>query len=135
VQLADAAAYTVVVLNKAGTVTSNPATLDIAPFISTQPVSRTLTVGANVSFAVVAAGSPTPTYQWKKNGVALPGATADTLTLSNIQLADAGIYTVTASNSAGSLQSSPATLSITSPAGLIIMNDSFADGERATLAP
>src|SRR6185436_15444432 len=67
--------------------------------------------------------------------IALPGATSDTLTLSSIQLADAGIYTVTASNSAGFLQSSPATLSITSPAGLVLMNDSFADGERATITP
>jgi uncharacterized repeat protein (TIGR02543 family) len=135
VQLADAATYTVVVLNKAGTITSNPATLDIAPFISSQPVSRTLTVGSSVSFTVVAAGSPAPTYQWKKNGVALPGATADTLMLSNVQLADAGIYTVALTNTAGSLQSSPATLSITSPGGVVIMNDSFADGERASLAP
>ncbi|HEU4391225.1 MAG TPA: pectinesterase family protein, partial [Blastocatellia bacterium] len=137
VQLGDAGTYTVVVSNSAGTVTSDPATLSVsrAPVITTQPVSQSVTVGANVSFTVVANGAPAPTFQWLKNGVTVTGETSDTLALSNVQLADAGIYSVIVSNSAGTVQSAPATLSVTSPGGVLIMNDSFADGERSTLAP
>ena len=122
-----------ITLDRDKSITANFAPL--APSITTQPVSQTVTTGSNVTFTVAASGAPPLTYQWKKNGVAIAGATTDTLSLSNVQLSDAGIYTVTVSNSAGSVESAPATLSVTSPSGLIIMNDSFADGERLTLAP
>ncbi len=107
----------------------------LPPTITAQPVLQTAPAGSNVIFTVVASGAPPLTYQWKKNGVEIAGATTDTLSLSNVQLSDAGIYTVAVSNFAGSVQSSPATLSVTSTAGLTIMNDSFADGERLTLSP
>lgn len=107
----------------------------LPPGITTQPLSQSVTTGSNVTFMVAAGGAPPLTYQWKKNGVEIAGATADTLSLSNVQLADAGIYAVTVSNPGGSAESAPATLSVTSTAGQIIMNDSFADGERLTLAP
>ena len=140
VQLTDAGTYTVVVSNIAGSVTSDPATLNVsppiaAPVITLQPVSRSAVVGDNVTFNVVATGFPAPAYQWQKNGVAIAGATTDTLALSNVQLPDAGVYSVAVSNSAATVQSAPATLSVTSAAALVLMNDSFADGERATLAP
>jgi pectate lyase/pectin methylesterase-like acyl-CoA thioesterase len=107
----------------------------LPPGITTQPLSQTVTTGSNVTFTVAANGEPPLTYQWKKNGVEIAGATTDTLALSNVQLADAGIYTVTVSNAGGSIGSAPATLSVTSAAGQTIMNDSFADGERLTFAP
>ena len=140
VQTGDGGSYTVVVTNGAGSVTSDQATLVVtpplsAPVITTQPVSQTVIVGANVSLTVAATGNPAPNFQWRKNGVSIAGATTDTLALSNVQLSDAGIYTVTAGNSSGTVESAPATLSVTSPTGLIVMNDSFADGERLTLAP
>ncbi|HEY9436572.1 MAG TPA: immunoglobulin domain-containing protein, partial [Blastocatellia bacterium] len=107
----------------------------LPPIIAAQPVSQTVTTGSNVTFMVAASGAPPLTYQWKKNGVEIAGATTDTLSLSNAQFTDAGIYAVTVSNPGGSVESAPATLSVTSTAGLVIMNDSFADGERLTLAP
>src|SRR5215471_17535580 len=107
----------------------------LPPGITTQPLSQTVTTGSNVTFTVAANGEPPLTYQWKKNGVEIAGATTDTLALMNVQLSDAGIYTVTVSNAGGSVESAPATLSITSAAGQTIMNDSFADGERLTFAP
>jgi pectate lyase/pectin methylesterase-like acyl-CoA thioesterase len=112
---------------------------DIPPAITTQPVSQAVVAGSNVSFTVAASGTPPLSYQWRKNGAPLAGAaagaTTETLALSNVQLSDAGIYSVVVSNSAGTIESAPAALSVTSPAGLVVMNDVFADGERLTLAP
>lgn len=87
-----------------------------APSISNQPQSQTVTTGSNVTFTVTATGTPAPTYQWAKNGTSITGATASSLTLSNVQTADAGNYTVTVSNSVGSVTSSIATLTVNTPA-------------------
>jgi hypothetical protein len=82
-----------------------------APTITTQPISQTVTAGANVTFSVVAAGT-TPTYQWQKGGTNIAGATNASLMLSNVQAADAGNYTVVVSNSAGNVTSSVAALTV-----------------------
>lgn len=82
-----------------------------APTIVTPPASQTAAIGSSVNLAVVASGAAT--YQWKKNGVDIGGATASTLTLSNISAADAASYTVVASNSAGSVTSTAAVVTIT----------------------
>jgi hypothetical protein len=111
------------------------ASTPVPPGITTQPFSQAVTTGSNVTFTVAAAGATPLTYHWKKNGAEIAGATTDMLALSNVQLSDAGIYSVSVSSSAGSVESAQATLSVTSAAGLTIMNDSFADGERLTLAP
>lgn len=91
-----------------------PATT-VAPTITTQPVSRTAAVGASASFSVAVAGSPTPTLQWFKNGASLLGATANTLSLPSVTMLDAGTYTVVATNSAGSVTSSSAVLTVNTP--------------------
>jgi pectate lyase/pectin methylesterase-like acyl-CoA thioesterase len=123
----------IITIDRDKSITANFAPLP--PSIVTQPNSQTVITGSNVTFTVAASGEPPLTYQWKKNGVEIAGATTDTLALTNVQLPDAGIYTVTVSNAGGTVGSAPATLSVTSPSGLTIMNDSFADGERLTLAP
>src|SRR5439155_1723106 len=69
------------VSNTAGSVTSNAATLTVsaaavAPSITTQPASQTVTAGQTATFTVVAAGTAPLTYQWKKNGTAISGATS-----------------------------------------------------------
>ena len=51
-------------------------------------------------------------YQWRKNDVSIAGATASTLTLADLQLADAGSYSLVATNAAGSTASEPAVLTI-----------------------
>jgi hypothetical protein len=56
-------------------------------------LTQTVSVGANVSFSVVASGSSL-NYQWRKNGVNIGGANAATYTRSNAQSADAGNYSV-----------------------------------------
>ena len=87
-----------------------------APTITTQPQSQTVTTGANVQFSVTASGKPTPTYQWYFNGAAISGATNSTFSLASAQSTNAGNYTVTISNSSGSVTSNTATLTVNAPA-------------------
>ncbi|QYM77807.1 immunoglobulin domain-containing protein [Horticoccus luteus] len=84
----------------------------ISPTITTDPASQTAPAGTAVNFSVVATGAPTPSYQWKKDGVAIDAATDATLALTNVQPADSGSYTVVVSNSAGSVTSAAATLMV-----------------------
>jgi Immunoglobulin I-set domain len=84
-----------------------------APTITTQPTSRTVAAGSPASFTTVVTGSPTPTLQWFKNSVAVPGATTELLTFASAALADAGSYTLVATNSQGSVTSNVATLTVT----------------------
>ncbi len=83
-----------------------------APVITTQPVSKTVTAGTTASFSVLASGNPTPTYQWQKGGIGISGANASTYTIASPASGDAGNYTVTATNSIGTVTSSVATLTV-----------------------
>ncbi|MFL6333458.1 MAG: immunoglobulin domain-containing protein [Pyrinomonadaceae bacterium] len=134
VQDGDAGTYTVVVSNAAGTVTSEGAALNVThivpPTITTQPASQTANVGSNVVFTVVAGGT-TPFYQWQKNGSDIAGANGPSLTLANVQLSNAGDYSVEVSNDAGVATSDPATLTVVVPPSEFL-RERFADGTRAT---
>ena len=79
-----------------------------APAITTQPASQTVAAGANVTLAVVATGTPAPTYQWRKDGAVISGATAATLALSAVTAAGAGSYTVVVTNAALTVNAPPA---------------------------
>jgi hypothetical protein len=97
-------------------VTSANATLQVVipqPVILTQPVNAAVSLGGNASFSV-AASSPVPlTYQWSFNGAAITSSgNSSTLTLNNVQLANAGSYRVIVSSVGGSVTSSIATLNV-----------------------
>jgi MYXO-CTERM domain-containing protein len=98
------------------TFTLTPIIPDSAPTITTQPQSQSVTVGANVVLSVVATGKPNPTYQWNKNGSAIAGATDTTFSITGAQTSNAGNYTVTVTNSVGSVTSNTATLTVNTPA-------------------
>lgn len=83
-----------------------------APVITTAPAAVTTTVGGSATFSVAATSSSPVTYQWRKDGVAIGGATGATLTLNSVAAADAGTYSVVVSNSVGSTTSSGAALSV-----------------------
>jgi len=71
-----------------------------------------VTSGQAATFSVSATGLPLPSYQWKLNGTNLVGQTQATLTISNAQASNAGTYTVAVINSAGTVTSSPAQLTV-----------------------
>ncbi len=85
------------------------------PTITRQPADLAATAGANVTLTVVANTTANVTYQWRRNGTALTGATAATLALANLQSADAGTYTVVVTNPFGSTTSAAATLTVGTP--------------------
>ena len=114
---ADLASYNVVVANSVDGVPSSAAILTLsatgtAPVITTQPVSQAVALGASVTFTVVATGTPAPTYQWRKNGTAINGATNASYTLANVVSADLASYTVAATNSVDTVVSNAAILSV-----------------------
>ena len=112
------AVFTVVVSNGAGTVTSNNATLTVtaaagSPAITTQPAAQTVTEGQTATFSVVATGNALLNYQWKKNGIDIPGATSSAYTIPATSIGDSGaVYSVVVTNSAGSVTSEGATLTV-----------------------
>ena len=107
-----------VATNSAGSATSNGAVLTVnaansAPAFTVQPVSQTVAAGSPVTFRASASGTPTPTYQWRKNGRNITGATGTSYTIASVATGDAGTYTVVAKNSVGSATSQGAVLTVT----------------------
>lgn len=84
-----------------------------APSITTAPASLTVTAGASAAFTVVASsGGGTLAYQWYRAGTAIAGATSATYTITAAAASDAASYYVVVSNSAGSVTSATATLTV-----------------------
>ncbi len=113
--------------NSAGSVTSNPATLTVvarvAPSITTQPQDQTVTSGQTATFSAVASGAPTPTVQWQLSvdggatwgsvaGLTSPSFTSGPVTWFENGWKVRAVFT----NSAGSVTSNPATLTVVQPA-------------------
>ncbi|MFA6289003.1 MAG: immunoglobulin domain-containing protein [Opitutaceae bacterium] len=82
----------------------------VAPVIYSQPTGGTVVAGSAKTFTVQADGYPVPTYQWKKNGAVIPGATGASYTIASVAKEDAGSYTVTVANSVKAVNSSAAKL-------------------------
>lgn len=148
----DGASFALEVTNTVGAVRSSPAALTVLaagsspppspPGIVTQPASVQVGAGNTATFAVGPDGSGPFTFQWRKGGVPIAGATSAALTLRNVAPADAGTYSVDVGNAAGTTTSSGAVLDIvatpavtvapiitTQPATLVV-----APGSAATLA-
>jgi hypothetical protein len=86
---------------------------DIPPALTQQPVSQSVLTRDDVTFSLAATGTSPLQPQWRKNGSALSGETNFSLVLSNVTLADAGDFDVIITNSAGSVTSLVATLTVT----------------------
>ena len=84
----------------------------VAPAITTHPASQSKNTGESVTFTVVATGTPTPTYQWKKGGVDIGSATGSSYTINSVSSGDAADYTVVVTNAGGSVTSNAATLTV-----------------------
>jgi sugar lactone lactonase YvrE len=81
-----------------------------APTITAQPASLSVAIGASATFSVSVAGVPAPSYQWAFDGAPIAGATNPTLSFASVQAANLGAYSVSVSNSAGTVASGAATL-------------------------
>jgi subtilase family serine protease len=85
------------------------------PSITIQPTNQTVVVGGTANFSVMASGTPPLNYQWNFNGTNMSGATNTSLTLTSVQLTQAGTYAVTITNNNGSVISSNAMLTVNPP--------------------
>jgi uncharacterized delta-60 repeat protein len=83
-----------------------------APTVSVSPSAPYEAVGGNVALIATARGSEPLIYQWRKDGVEIPGATADTLFLANVQLAQSGAYTCVVTNPVASASSTASNLTV-----------------------
>jgi hypothetical protein len=100
----------------AGGATGAPSIPVIDAAISDQPVDQSIPMGLPATFAVTATGSPLQ-YQWAKNGAAITGATGSSYTTPATTFADPGAnFTVTVSNSDGTVTSNAASLTVTARA-------------------
>jgi hypothetical protein len=125
-QLTDAGSYSVIVSNSLGTATSSSATLTVStvaatPAITTQPTNQLVFQGQNAFLSVAASGTGPLTYQWRKNGARLTdtthliGTQSNLFAIVNALTNDSGRYSVVITNSAGSVTSQVATLTVTNP--------------------
>lgn len=111
-----AGTYMAVVTNTAGSANSDSATISTstslaAPTISTQPSALTVNSGTSATLQVGASGA-SMAYQWYRNGSAIAGATKAGYTIPAATGADAGSYTVTVNNTAGSVTSTAVALRV-----------------------
>lgn len=81
-----------------------------APQITIQPSAQTVSLGQNAIFTVAANGTAPISYQWKKNGATIVGATNPVYMLAQVATADVGIYSAVVTNSAGAIISQNAAL-------------------------
>jgi hypothetical protein len=102
------------------------------PAILTPPRNQSVSVGATVVFRVTASGSQPLVMQWRHGEHDLPGATNLTLTLTNAQAANAGLYSVAVSNVAGSILSPPANLDVDTAFRIILSGPVVKEGGDST---
>ena len=92
------------------------ASSDLVPTVTTQPLSKSATTGASVSFSVVIKSGTAPnTYQWRRSGFLIAGATDATYTIDSVSADNAGSYDVLIANHLGSITSAAATLTVSPP--------------------
>lgn len=91
------------------------------PIITTPPSNQAAIIGSNAVFSMVAIGPPPLTYQWSFNGTNIPSATHSSLILTNVQLGQAGYYSVQVNDAFGSRYSPNASLTVLPPPASILV--------------
>jgi hypothetical protein len=82
------------------------------PTITSEPVDRSVVTGSTVAFQATVQATPPLTLQWRRGTVDLAGETNATLTLTNVQPAQAGLYTLVAQDAIGEVTSRAARLEV-----------------------
>ncbi len=100
---------------------------DLQPYVWISPASldQPVSAGTNLIFTVTALGATPLSYQWQRNGINISGATTTSYTRSNVQNADAGLYTVLVANAYGTNVSDPASVFLD---GATVFTDNFESG-------
>ncbi|MEY3230805.1 MAG: hypothetical protein RL689_894, partial [Planctomycetota bacterium] len=113
----DAGSYACVVTNGCTSVTSSVATVAVKARVAftLQPQSVTVCTGSTATFSVAATGAGPISFQWKRNGTNIAGATAAALSFTSVTAAQAGTFTCEVTGACGSLLSAPAVLTVQSP--------------------
>jgi len=112
---ATAGTYRVRISNAYSTLVSEPAELVLSPVsvvITQQPEPKILPVGGTLQLAVETEGGIPQTYQWRRNGRAISGATQAVLEVPNMTAGLAGVYTCVVSNKLLSGSSSVTTIPV-----------------------
>jgi autotransporter-associated beta strand protein len=107
--------YVLTASNASGVTSSEPAILNIAPLAATGLSGGAFLTGGSTTLSVSAQSSTPATYQWRKNGATIAGATNASLIFSNLAVSDDAHYSVTLSNAAGSLTTPEVVLVVTRP--------------------
>jgi hypothetical protein len=109
--------YSVVVSDISGSITSAPALLTVVapPAVTIWPMFLNVPEGGTVVFNSSVASAAPVQLRWMRNGAFVPGATNGLLVLSNVTMAQAGQYRLSADNFAGATLSDPATLNVGQP--------------------
>lgn len=89
----------------------------IPPAVVSNPENVSVGAGQPATFGVVTTGKPPPSYQWRRNGGAILGATSSSYTVLAAQAADAGLYDVVVSNESGGIVSGSASLTVGAATG------------------
>ena len=113
-QPVDSGSYQVQVSNRGGLVTSQAATLVVhtPPVITTHPMNQSVKVGDTLNLSVVVSGTGNIQYQWQHNQTDLTGQNQQQLTISSVQLTDAGQYRVIITTPGGSAVSESAVVTV-----------------------
>ena len=100
VTLQDAGEYSVAVTNSLNSIASEVAILNVgyAPVIAQPPLALASFPGGSATFSCTVTGSPPIFLQWLLNGAPLANQTNATLSLTNVQSVDFGVYALAASN-------------------------------------
>ncbi len=108
--------YTVVISNSAGAITSSVAVLTIggAPAITGDPTDVTVLENDPAMFTVSVTGTEPLFYQWRKDGIDIPGANSVSYTIPSAQVSDEGMYSVFVTNPVSTATSQAALLRVNS---------------------
>ena len=111
--LGDTGRYTVTATNPLGTASASAIlTVRVPPIITGTPVDQRVYAGDAVRLVVTVTAFPAPTYQWRRNGVAIAGATNALLSFASIRAIDAGRYDTVVTNALGTVTTAAANLTV-----------------------
>src|SRR5205814_969538 len=103
--------------------------------VAEHPASQTIAPGGNAALSVQATGTGALRYQWRRNGVAIVGATNASLPIANVTAANAGDYEAIVTDVNGPIVSRMARLAVETPNPGRLVNLSVRGSARSAAAP